>query len=125
MIYIKQIFLALYDVSIIVFKRSIIGNSKKVSVLLYRCYNAFCGVLRLYFNGYIAKNEIKIPPAIAQKYRKIVNDSIIKNTAGVFFSDGMVIFIFYFNRQITNTTKSAINKKIVILVYLLPIIKNT
>lgn len=49
MFYIKLIFVALYDVPIIRFDSGIFGNSKKVHLLLYRRYKAFCDVLTLYF----------------------------------------------------------------------------
>ena len=67
MFYIKLIFVALYDVPIIRFDGGIFGNSKKVSMLLYRRYKAFCDVLTLYFIMNLAIKKKKLPSLAAKK----------------------------------------------------------
>lgn len=57
MFYIKLIFVALYDVPIIRFDSGIFGNTKKVHLLLYRCYKAFCDVLTMFILLALAGNK--------------------------------------------------------------------
>jgi hypothetical protein len=95
--YIKQILLALYDVCIIRFDVGIIGNSKKVSMLLYRCYRAFYGVLWYYFCGYIARIETKKACKNAAGKEKLYNFMRItgkRKTAGKVFSGRLGYFLF-------------------------------
>lgn len=103
MFYIKLIFVALYDVPIIRFDGDIFGNSKKVHLLLYRCYKAFCDVLTLYFIMNLAIKRINCQHWQQKSNKKRPPEN----------SDGL-IFLFHFVKHTTIIIKNAIIKKAII-----------